>query len=64
MNVFNLSEIFNKLESFFYKIYKTEECRVCNNKIKCQTDQFLHQEKNHYKCNSCNRKLESIRNKS
>ncbi len=45
----------------FFKVYGTERCQVCNEKIRCRTNQFIKGDKNKVQCIHCERHLETIR---
>lgn len=57
-----LLDIIEKLEVLFYKVYGSEECRVCKERIKCSTSQFIRKDKR-VQCTQCKRYLETVREK-
>jgi len=62
MKVLGYLALIEKIETFYYKVYGTEECRVCRQKIRCSTSQFI-KKKNKIQCTQCKRYLEAVKEK-
>lgn len=65
MKIFNsldIAEIIERLETLFFRVYGTEECRVCRERIRCSTSQFV-KKNNKVQCTQCKRYLETVKEK-
>ncbi len=58
----SLMDIIEKLEVLFYRVYGSEECRVCRERIRCSTSQFV-KKNNKVQCTQCKRYLETVKEK-
>ncbi len=58
----HIAEMIERLEILFYRIYGTEECRVCRERIRCSASQFIKKD-NRVQCTQCKRYLETVKEK-
>ncbi|GLI56693.1 hypothetical protein PM10SUCC1_22070 [Propionigenium maris DSM 9537] len=58
----DIVEIIERLEALFYRVYGTEECRVCRERIRCSSSQFI-KKNNKVQCTQCKRYLETVKEK-
>jgi len=58
----DLLDIIEKIEVLFYRVYGSQECRVCRERIRCSTSQFIKKD-NKVQCTQCKRHLEAVREK-
>jgi len=62
MKIMKKQEIIDFLEILFYKVYGAEECRICREKIRCRSGQFI-KKKEKVQCTACKRYLETVKEK-